>query len=135
MELAEEIYRDLLDNPPSDIDVDSDEDEVMKQCKLIFEEYDTEPAAAAPVVASSTTAVEPKVKKKPDAAAKKDNGDVELIDMFADKYYDENRKKRVAHENVTSGKPAAAAPAPAKKANHVQNAMRVGCGEEASGCW
>ncbi|KAL9698706.1 hypothetical protein quinque_002147 [Culex quinquefasciatus] len=124
MELAEEIYRDLLDNPPSDIDVDSDEDEVMKQCKLIFEEYDTEPAAAAPVVASSTTTVEPKVKKKPDAAAKKDNGDVELIDMFADKYYDENRKKRVAHENVTSSKPAAAAPAPAKKANHVQNAMR-----------
>uniref|UniRef100_A0A1Q3F1A5 Putative rna exonuclease 1 n=1 Tax=Culex tarsalis TaxID=7177 RepID=A0A1Q3F1A5_CULTA len=120
MELAEEIYRDLLDNPPSDIDVDSDEDEVMKQCKMIFEEYDTEPPAVP--------AVEPKVKKKPDvaaAAAKKDNGDVELIDMFADKYYDENRKKRVAHENVTNSKPAAAAaPAPAKKANHVQNAMR-----------
>lgn len=116
MELAEEIYRDLLDNPPSDIDVDSDEDEVMKQCKMIFEEYDTE-APAAPVAAT----VEPKVKKK--SETKKDNSDVELIDMFADKYYDENRKKRVAHENVPNSKPTAVS-APAKKTNHVQNAMR-----------
>lgn len=119
IELAEEIYRELLDNPPSDIDVDSDEDEVMKQCKMIFEEYDTE----TPAVPVATVEPTSKVKKKPESA-KKENSDVELIDMFADKYYDEHRKKRVAHENVTNSKPAAAVPAPVKKANHVQNAMR-----------
>lgn len=114
MELAEEIYRDLLDNPPSDIDNDSDEDEVMKQCKMIFEEYDAD--------ATSTTAQIPEEpKKKPEV---KPSADVELIDMFADKVYDENRKKRVAHDTGTPAKTTLSAPPPVKKTNHVQNAMR-----------
>lgn len=115
-ELADEIYRDLLDNPPSDIDIDSDEDEVMRQCRMIFEEYEDEPAPTpAPVVEKAP-------KKKPDP---KPGTDVELIDMFADKCYDETRKKRVAHETGSNTKPASAQPPPAKRINHVQNAMRV----------
>ncbi|XP_058453990.1 RNA exonuclease 1 homolog [Malaya genurostris] len=110
VELAEEIYRELLDNPPSDIDIESDEDEVMKQCKLIFEEYD------------ASSSLEPPTREKSDT--KDDGNSTELIDMFADKYYDENRKKRVAHENVTASKPVNKAPPPTKKTNHVQNAMR-----------
>lgn len=115
-ELADEIYRDLLDNPPSDIDIESDEDEVMRQCRMIFEEYeDDPPPAPAPV---------PKpVKKKPDP--QNSGSDVELIDMFAEKFYDENKKKRVAHESGSSAaRPASSQPPPAKRTNHVQDAMR-----------
>nr|XP_029719003.1 RNA exonuclease 1 homolog [Aedes albopictus] len=119
VELADEIYRDLLDNPPSDIDIDSDEDEVMRQCRMIFEEYEDEPPAPAP----TPPPVSKVARKKPDPKG----GDVELIDMFAEKFYDENRKKRVAHESSSSNaRPTAnaAQPAPAKRTNYVQEAMR-----------
>ncbi|XP_065093441.1 RNA exonuclease 1 homolog isoform X2 [Ochlerotatus camptorhynchus] len=115
VELADEIYRDLLDNPPSDIDIDSDEDEVMRQCRMIFEEYEDEPVTAP------APAVEKAPKKKPDP---KPGTDVELIDMFAEKCYDENRKKRVAHESGSNAVQAGVQPPPAKRINHVQNAMR-----------
>lgn len=118
VELADEIYRDLLDNPPSDIDIDSDEDEVMRQCRMIFEEYEDEPPPAPTV-----PAVPKAVKRKPDS--KNSGSDVELIDMFAEKFYDENRKKRVAHESTSNAKPSSSAQsAPAKRTNHVQEAMR-----------
>ncbi|XP_055611580.1 RNA exonuclease 1 homolog [Uranotaenia lowii] len=124
LDLADEIYRELLDNPPSDIDIDSDEDEVMKQCKLIFEEFESEP----PTTASEKSKPNDSNKKK---SSHKSGGststDVELIDMFAEQYYDENAKKkqRVAHDNAS--KPASASPTVApgvKKVNHVQNAMK-----------
>lgn len=119
VELADEIYRDLLDNPPSDIDIDSDEDEVMRQCRMIFEEYEDEPPPPAPApTASKVTS-----KKKPDPKSS-NSGDVELIDMFAEKFYDENRKKRVAHESGSNVKPSNAQPPAAKRTNHVQEAMR-----------
>ncbi|XP_055539587.1 RNA exonuclease 1 homolog [Wyeomyia smithii] len=111
--LADKIYLELLDNPPSDIDAESDEDEVMKQCKMIFEEYDS----AAP--SEQQTLEHKKLLTKPDRSQKP-----ELIDMFAEKYYDENRKKRVAHENVSNVKSTNSSLPPVKKTNHVQNAMR-----------
>ncbi|XP_058821536.1 RNA exonuclease 1 homolog [Topomyia yanbarensis] len=114
VELAEEIYRELLDNPPSDIDVESDEDEVMKQCKMIFEEYD----------ASASSVQSTHEQQKKNSEVNPSRNQTELIDMFADKYYDESRKKRVAHENVTASKPTSKAPPPVRKTNHVQNAMR-----------
>ncbi|XP_053694263.1 RNA exonuclease 1 homolog isoform X2 [Sabethes cyaneus] len=105
--LADKIYLELLDNPPSDIDGESDEDEVMKQCKMIFEEYD-----------STSSKISDHEKPKTVQSQKP-----ELIDMFAEKYYDENRKKRVAHENVSNVKSSSSIPV-TKKPNHVQNAMR-----------
>ncbi|EAT45130.1 AAEL003572-PA [Aedes aegypti] len=119
VELADEIYRDLLDNPPSDIDIDSDEDEVMRQCRMIFEEYEDEPPPPAPAPTASKVAS----KKKPDPKSS-NSGDVELIDMFAEKFYDENRKKRVAHESGSNVNPSNAQPPAAKRTNHVQEAMR-----------
>ncbi|XP_053671685.1 RNA exonuclease 1 homolog [Anopheles nili] len=101
--LAEEIYQELINNPPSDIDIDSDEDDVMQQCKMIFEEY------------------EPTVTKTEDNEDKS-NVHVELIDMFADKYYDDNRRKRVAYENAcTTSK---LTPTVEKKTNYIQNAIK-----------
>lgn len=111
VELADKIYRDLLNNPPSDIDVESDEDEVMKQCRMIFEEYNEE---------SGTPAVE-----KDQETVQTESNDGELIDIFADKYYDENRKKRVAREQAVASKAANVTSAPTRKPNHVQNAMKV----------
>ncbi|XP_053661057.1 RNA exonuclease 1 homolog [Anopheles marshallii] len=101
--LEDEIYQELINNPPSDIDFDSDDD-VMQQCKMIFEEY--EPNVQKVVEENGTT---------------KSNGQVDLIDMFADKYYDDNRKKRVAYENATTSK---LTPVVEKKTNHVQNAIK-----------
>ncbi|XP_035904013.1 RNA exonuclease 1 homolog [Anopheles stephensi] len=98
--LEDEIYQELINNPPSDIDIDSDEDDVMQQCKMIFEEYEPD----VPKAAENET---------------KSNGQIDLIDMFADKYYDDSRKKRVAYENASTSKPA-----PEKKTNHVQNAIK-----------
>uniref|UniRef100_A0A182STE8 RNA exonuclease 1 homolog-like domain-containing protein n=1 Tax=Anopheles maculatus TaxID=74869 RepID=A0A182STE8_9DIPT len=100
--LEDEIYQELINNPPSDIDIDSDEDDVMQQCKMIFEEY------------------EPDVPKA-EASETKSNGQIDLIDIFADKYYDDSRKKRVAYENATTSK---LTPAVEKKTNHVQNAIK-----------
>ncbi|XP_052888235.1 RNA exonuclease 1 homolog [Anopheles moucheti] len=101
--LEDEIYQELINNPPSDIDFDSDDD-VMQQCKAIFEEY------------------EPDVQKVEETnGTTKSNDMVDLIDMFADKYYDDNRKKRVAYENATTSK---LTPVVEKKTNHVQNAIK-----------
>lgn len=100
--LEEEIYQELINNPPSDIDIDSDEDDVMQQCKMIFEEYEAD---------------EPKAQQE----ETKSNGQVDLIDMFADKYYDDNRKKRVAYDNATTSK---LTPVVEKKTNHMQNAIK-----------
>ncbi|XP_055644758.1 RNA exonuclease 1 homolog [Toxorhynchites rutilus septentrionalis] len=110
VELADEIYQELLDNPPSDIDNVSDEDEVMKQCKLIFEEYTVKPDKASG--------------EKSQKPLKNKDNDVELIDIFAEKCYDESRKKRVAHEQAVASKAASVTPAAVRKPNHVQNAMR-----------
>uniref|UniRef100_A0A182PBA0 Exonuclease domain-containing protein n=1 Tax=Anopheles epiroticus TaxID=199890 RepID=A0A182PBA0_9DIPT len=103
--LEEEIYQELINNPPSDIDIDSDEDDVMQQCKMIFEEY------------------EPDERKEPqeEEKANKSNGPIDLLDMFADKYYDDSRKKRVAYENASTSK---LTPVVEKKANHMQNAIK-----------
>ncbi|XP_049288544.1 RNA exonuclease 1 homolog [Anopheles funestus] len=100
--LEDEIYQELINNPPSDIDFDSDDD-VMQQCKMIFEEY------------------EPDVPKAERTETTKSNGQVDLIDKIADKYYDDNRKKRVAYENATTSK---LTPVVKKKTNHVQNAIK-----------
>uniref|UniRef100_A0A182MBX0 Exonuclease domain-containing protein n=1 Tax=Anopheles culicifacies TaxID=139723 RepID=A0A182MBX0_9DIPT len=86
---------------PNDIDYDS-EDDVMQQCKMIFEGYEPDTPKA-------------------EANETKSNGPVDLIDMFADKYYDDNRKKRVAYENATTSK---LTPVVEKKTNHVQNAIK-----------
>uniref|UniRef100_A0A182F9B4 Uncharacterized protein n=1 Tax=Anopheles albimanus TaxID=7167 RepID=A0A182F9B4_ANOAL len=100
----DEIYQELINNPPSDIDMDSDDDDVMQQCKMIFEEYqpDTQPT------------------DEKDAGK---NGHLDLVDMFADKpNYDDNRKKRVAYEkSATTSK---LLPAVEKKTNHIQNAIK-----------
>uniref|UniRef100_A0A182JWP7 C3H1-type domain-containing protein n=1 Tax=Anopheles christyi TaxID=43041 RepID=A0A182JWP7_9DIPT len=100
--LEDEIYQELINNPPSDIDIDSDEDDVMQQCKMIFEEYEAD---------------EPKALEEDT----KSNGQIDLIDMFADKYYDDSRKKRVAYENATTSK---TTPVVEKKTNHMQNAIK-----------
>uniref|UniRef100_A0A182IN61 Uncharacterized protein n=1 Tax=Anopheles atroparvus TaxID=41427 RepID=A0A182IN61_ANOAO len=100
--LEEEIYQELVNNPPSDIDIDSDEDDVLQQCKMIFEEYQPDTPKIVETEGSS-------------------NGQVDLIDIFADKYYDDNRKKRVAYESATTSK---LGPPPEKKTNHIQNAIR-----------
>uniref|UniRef100_A0A8W7PP55 C3H1-type domain-containing protein n=1 Tax=Anopheles coluzzii TaxID=1518534 RepID=A0A8W7PP55_ANOCL len=99
---SSKIYQELINNPPSDIDIDSDEDDVMQQCKMIFEEYEAD---------------EPKAQQE----ETKSNGQVDLIDMFADKYYDDNRKKRVAYDNATTSK---LTPVVEKKTNHMQNAIK-----------
>uniref|UniRef100_A0A182UIG5 C3H1-type domain-containing protein n=1 Tax=Anopheles melas TaxID=34690 RepID=A0A182UIG5_9DIPT len=99
---SHQIYQELINNPPSDIDIDSDEDDVMQQCKMIFEEYEAD---------------EPKAQQE----ETKSNGQVDLIDMFADKYYDDNRKKRVAYDNATTSK---LTPVVEKKTNHMQNAIK-----------
>ncbi|XP_050071823.1 RNA exonuclease 1 homolog [Anopheles maculipalpis] len=101
--LEDEIYQELINNPPSDIDIDSDEDDVMQQCKMIFEGY------------------EPDVPPKAEESETKANGQIDLIDIFADKYYDDSRKKRVAYENATTSK---LTPVVEKKTNHVQNAIK-----------
>ncbi|ETN59207.1 rnase h (70) [Anopheles darlingi] len=100
----DEIYQELVNNPPSDIDMDSDDDDVMQQCKMIFEEYqpDTQPN---------------------DAKDAGKNGHLDLVDMFAENpSYDDNRKKRVAYEkSATTSK---LLPAVEKKTNHIQNAIK-----------
>ncbi|XP_052868702.1 RNA exonuclease 1 homolog [Anopheles cruzii] len=101
----DEIYQELINNPPSDIDMDSDDDDIIEQCKLIFEEY------------------QPEVQKHEAKELEVINGQIDLIAMLAESKtnYDDNRKKRVAYDGASTSK---LLPVVEKKTNHIQNAIK-----------
>ncbi|XP_059612326.1 RNA exonuclease 1 homolog isoform X2 [Phlebotomus argentipes] len=90
--------------PAEDIDIfaleaeTSDEDDIMEQCKMIFEEF------------------QDKSQEKPAEIEKKSDADV------SEKYDDGPKKKRIAHENAQN-RPSLL-PAPPKRVNHMHNALQ-----------
>lgn len=96
-------------SPPNSILFDSsDEDDVMAQCKMIFEEFNANNQSKT---------------KKEDLNSKK-QVKVEEEEKEEDKYDDFSKKKRVAHENAMNiGKPISQGVV--KRANHVKNAIHV----------
>uniref|UniRef100_A0A6B2EG46 Putative rna exonuclease 1 n=1 Tax=Phlebotomus kandelakii TaxID=1109342 RepID=A0A6B2EG46_9DIPT len=92
---------------PPEIDIfaleaeSSDEDDIMAQCKMIFEEFQEQPQE------NSEKLVEKEKKSEP---------------APPDPYEDVAKKKRIAHENAQS-RPSLL-PAPPKRVNHMQNALQ-----------
>ncbi|XP_055696931.1 RNA exonuclease 1 homolog isoform X2 [Phlebotomus papatasi] len=77
----------------------SDEDDIMEQCKLIFEEFQ---------------------EKQPQEPAHQE--EKKPIPEVQEPYEDVSKKKRVAHENAQ--KRPSLLPAPPKRTNHMQNALQ-----------
>lgn len=96
----------MVPSPTSLFDTDSDEDDVMRQCRMIFDEFSSQ----APASTSTASEMDPSAKD-------------DLVD-FATKYDDQNKRKRVAYENADKhSKPLQTY---SNRKNHISGAMQVG---------
>lgn len=99
-----------MPSPSSVFDSESDEDDVMAQCRLIFDEYKTKIASTAVTTEKDTS--------------KKVSPEVEQTAATATKYDDSARKKRVAYDGAENGRPVSGAPTTLAK-NYSHMAMEV----------
>lgn len=98
-------------SPSSIFDTDSsDEDEIMKQCRMIFEEFQNKPPAESNHI---------KKEKKSSRTSTEEASKLQEVNLFDES---NNKKKRVAHES--NNLPVRKLPAVVPKPNHVQNAMQ-----------
>lgn len=108
IETIEKPYDLSLLSPSSIFDTDSsDEDEIMKQCRMIFEEFQNKPPE---------NNHNDKEKNKTYA---EDASKLQEVNIFDESI---NKKKRVAHES--NNLPVRKLPTVVPKPNHVQNAMQ-----------
>lgn len=103
-------------SPSSIFDTDSnDEDEIMKQCRMIFDEFQNKQPESNHIVSDKND-------KKPSSSSTEPTlEDLKLkeIDMFGESAC---KKRRVAHE--TNNLPVRKLPTVVPKPNHIQNAMQ-----------
>lgn len=104
-----EIEEDIFDNTHVEdeesplLDMSSDEDDIMEQCKMIFDEY------------------KPVEKPTPEQEV---TNNFKTIDLFAKESFDDAaKKKRKAHENMITAN--SVNPTFVQRKNHVQSAMQV----------
>lgn len=103
-----------MPSPSSLFDSESDEDDVMAQCRLIFDEYKTKTAAPAPSTASPAASDPPK------------SATNEMPPLPVDGKYDDcARKKRVAYDGANNGRPAASGAPTTLAKNYSHMAMEV----------
>lgn len=105
VEKVEDIFDDTYDDDVGSplLDMSSDEDDIMEQCKMIFDEY------------------KPVEKPTPEQEV---TNNFKTIDLFAKESYDDAaKKKRKAHENMITAN--SVNPTFVQRKNHVQSAMQV----------
>lgn len=111
----------------SDFASDSDEDEVMAQCRMIFDEFqppaaDAKAASASPAGSSTPTVTAPNGHS--DTATQSATKSADQMSLDFDEAL---RKKRTAHDGADNGRPlCAGAPTAAQSARvHVHSAMQT----------
>ncbi|KAH8291841.1 hypothetical protein KR054_001428 [Drosophila jambulina] len=109
---------DDLDELDFDLEVDTSEGEIVRQCEMIFDELETKFAQ----MHKSETDGE---SGDPSGSSRKRKAPSPDIDTYTEAVTAALQKRRVAHENADKGRPVAA-PAPAgSKPNHIRNAMQA----------